>query len=71
MFQYDPTALIPGMLVQVEHYPDGCSFLTALTECQPSQVVLLEPHLQFMRTLEVHSAERNKSQPMEVLLIRY
>lgn len=62
---------MPGMNVRVVHFSDGCQFLTSLTDLQPSHVVLLEPHLHLMRSLEVHSAERQHSNSMEVLLIRY
>lgn len=74
MFQYDPSALIPDVMTQVEFYADGCQFLTALSKMNPNHVVLFEPQLHLMRALEVHSAERLQqgiNTDLEVLLIRY
>ena len=41
---------------------------------KPCQVILLEPHLDYMRALEVHSSERKlfgDESPLDVLVIRY
>ena len=51
------------------------TFDIALKSLQPDKVVLFEPTLEFMRTLEIYNAERTMtglgSSPVEVLIIRY
>ena len=45
-----------------------------LSGLAPSQVVLMEPHLEFIRALEVHGAMRYLSGddlPLDVLVLRY
>ena len=62
------------MDVLVESYSTGCEFLNHLGEVKPSQVILMEPHLSFMRSLEVHSAERlmaKSDDRLAVLLLKF
>lgn len=74
MFPYVSDQLVPGFDIRVALHQTSTTLDTCLTTLKPSQVILLEPHLDYMRALEVHSSERKlcgDSSALDVLVIRY
>ena len=57
--EYKPCNIIDGYNILCEHYLDTTEFEIALREIKPSKVILYEPVLEFMRALELFSAEQN------------
>lgn len=73
--EYKPCNIIDGYNILCESYSDTTEFEVALREIKPTKVILFEPILEFIRSLEVYNAERclniQNPEEMEVHLLTY
>ena len=50
--------IINGYNVYVEQFPNNSDFELALRKLNPAKIILFEPYLDFMRSIEIYNAER-------------